>query len=299
MIARLGTDGKVCVFALTTTDVIIDVAGYFPSADGFTPLANPARLLDTRPGEPVTAGGTSGSGAITGGTVREVQIGNLAGVPADAASVALNVTATNTTGPGYLAVFPCGQTAPTASNVNYTAAGQTTPNAVIARLGTDGKVCVFALTTTDVIIDVAGYFPTADGFTPLANPARLLDTRPGEPTVDGVASGGGAVVGGAVRELQVGGRAGLPAGAASVALNVTATNTTGPGYLTLFPCGQTAPTASNVNYTAAGQTTPNAVIARLGTDGKVCVFALTTTDVIIDVAGYFPEGDGPEVEQEG
>ena len=299
VISRLGTDGKVCVYALTTTDVIIDVAGYFPAADGFTPLDNPARLLDTRPGQPVAAGGTSGSGAVAGGTVREVQIGALAGVPADAASVALNVTATNTTGPGYLAVFPCGTTPPTASNVNFTGAGQTTPNAVVSKLGTGGKVCVYALTTTDVIVDVAGYFPAADGFAPLATPARLLDTRPGQPTVDGVASGGGAIVGGTVLQVPVGGRADLPTGAASVALNVTATNTTGPGYLTVFPCGQTAPTASNVNYTAAGQTTPNAVISRLGTDGKVCVYALTTTDVIIDVAGYFPEGDGPIVEQQG
>lgn len=37
------------------------------------------------------------------------------------------------------------------------------------------------------------------------------------------------------------------------------------------------------------------MIARLGTGGKLCVFALTTTDVIIDVAGYLPEGDGPVV----
>jgi hypothetical protein len=299
VMSKLGTDGKVCVFALTTTDVIVDVAGYFPTADGFTPLDNPTRLLDTRPGEQVAAGGVSGSGAVTGGTVREVQIGSLAGVPLGAASVALNVTATNTTGPGYLAVFPCGQTTPTASNVNYTGAGQTTPNAVVSKLGTDGKVCVFALTTTDVVIDVAGYFPTADGFTPLDNPARLLDTRPGNSTVDGVAAGEGAIGGGSVLELQVGGRAGLPTGAASVALNVTATNTTGPGYLAVFPCGQTTPTASNVNYTAAGQTTPNAVIARLGTNGKVCVFALTTTDVVVDVAGFLPEGDGPETEQMG
>jgi hypothetical protein len=53
-------------------------------------------------------------------------------VPADAASVALNVTATNTTGPGYLTIFPCGQTAPTASNVNYTGAGQCTVSLPVA-----------------------------------------------------------------------------------------------------------------------------------------------------------------------
>ena len=295
VVAKLGTGGTVCIFALTTTDVIVDVAGSFPAADGFTPLPNPARLLDTRAGQQVAPDGTSGTDAVAGGTTREVQIGGLSGVPAGAASVALNVTATNTAGPGYLTVFPCGQTPPTASNVNYGAAGLTTPNAVVSKLGTGGKVCVFALTTADVIVDVAGYFGDANGLTPLDNPARVLDTRPGGATVDGVASGGGPIQGGTVREVPIGGRAGLPSDAASVALNVTATNTAGPGYLTVFPCGQTAPTASNVNYSAAGLTTPNAVIARLGTNGKVCVFALTTADVIIDVAGYLPEGDGPVV----
>lgn len=293
VIAKLGTGGKVCIFALTTADVIVDVAGSFPAADGFTPLANPARLLDTRAGQPVAPDGTAGTGAVIGGTVRQVQIGGLSGVPAGAASVALNVTATNTAGPGFLTVFPCGQTQPTTSNVNYGAAGQTTPNSVVSKLGTGGTVCILAFTTADVIVDVAGYFADADGLTPLPNPARVLDTRPGQPTVDGVAAGEGAIQGGTVREVPVGGRAGVPTGAASVALNVTATNTAGPGFLTVFPCGQTAPTASNVNFSAAGVTTPNAVIARLGTGGKLCVFALTTTDVIIDVAGYLPEGDGP------
>ncbi|HUF96980.1 MAG TPA: hypothetical protein VMM60_02550, partial [Ilumatobacter sp.] len=175
--------------------------------------------------------------------------------------------------------------------------GLTTPNAVISKLGTDGKVCVYALTTADLIIDVAGYFPAADGFVPLAAPARLTDTRAGELTVDGVAAGTGAVVGGSVREVQVGGRAGVSDGAASVALNVTATNTTGPGFFTVFPCGVGVPTASNVNFTGVGLTTPNAVISKLGTDGKVCVYALTTADLIIDVAGYFPAGDGKNVEE--
>ena len=298
VISKLGTGGKVCVYALTTADLIIDVAGYFPAADGFVPLAAPARLIDTRPGELTVDGVAAGSGAVSGGTVREVPVGGRAGVPDGAASVALNVTATNTTGPGFFTVFPCGVAVPTASNVNFTGAGLTTPNAVISKLGTGGKVCVYALTTADLIIDVAGYLPTADEFVPLVAPARLTDTRPGQLTVDGVAAGTGAVLGGSVREVQVGGRAALPDGAASVALNVTATNTTGPGFFTVFPCGVAVPTASNVNFTGAGLTTPNAVIAKLGTGGKVCVYALTTADLIIDVAGYFPAGDGKPVEDQ-
>ena len=148
-------------------------------------------------------------------------------------------------------------------------------------------MCFFAQTTVDVVVDTAGHIPGVDTFTPLPQPARLMDTRAGEPTVDSQAAGGGAVVGGEVRELVIAGRGGIPANAASVVLNVTAVNGTGPGFLTVFPCGASRPTASNLNFTT-GQVTPNAVITKIGTAGKVCFFAQTTVDVVVDTAGSFP-----------
>jgi hypothetical protein len=42
-----------------------------------------------------------------------------------------------------------------------------------------------------------------------------------------------------------------------------------------------------LNY-AAGQTIPNAVTARVGVGGKVCVFTHAETDLIVDVNGYHP-----------
>ncbi|MCU1398713.1 MAG: hypothetical protein JWN62_1822 [Acidimicrobiales bacterium] len=60
----------------------------------------------------------------------------------------------------------------------------------------------------------------------------------------------------------------------------------GDGFVTVHPCGATRPTTSNLNYTA-GQTIPNAVVAKLGTSGKVCLYASSTTDLIADVNGYF------------
>jgi hypothetical protein len=89
----------------------------------------------------------------------------------------------------------------------------------------------------------------------------------------------------------------LPSGTASVVLNVTAAGAMANGHLTLFPCGEPAPTASNVNY-LAGQTIPNAVIAKLGADGKVCIRSHATTDVVVDVAGFLPAGDGPFIDPE-
>src|SRR4051794_14990385 len=54
-------------------------------------------------------------------------------------------------------------------------------------------------------------------------PARLLDTRPGSPTVDGGFAGGGPVGPHATLNLTVVGRGGVPAsGVGAVVLNITA-----------------------------------------------------------------------------
>ena len=55
----------------------------------------------------------------------------------------------------------------------------------------------------------------------------------------------------------------------------------------MFPCGQPVPEASNLNY-VAGDTVANAVIAKIGAGGRVCVYTYATANVIIDVSGYAP-----------
>ncbi len=55
----------------------------------------------------------------------------------------------------------------------------------------------------------------------------------------------------------------------------------------MFPCGTTPPNAANVNY-IGGDVAANAVLAKIGDGGKICVFTLAETDLIIDVNGYVP-----------
>jgi hypothetical protein len=132
---------------------------------------------------------------------------------------------------------------------------------------------------------VLGVLPSTD-YSPLV-PARLLDTRPAGPgiaTIDGLFQSGGVVVGGTTLELQVGGRGGVAADAKAVALNVTVTEASDAGFVTVFPCGVAIPTASNLNFVAGG-TVANAVITKVGTGGKVCLFANRTTHLIVDVNG--------------
>jgi hypothetical protein len=73
----------------------------------------------------------------------------------------------------------------------------------------------------------------------------------------------------------------------AVICNVTVTNTSGIGYIIVYPSGTTTPLASDLNYVRL-DTHPNHVVAKLGADGKVMVFSgWATTDVIIDVLGWF------------
>ena len=86
-------------------------------------------------------------------------------------------------------------------------------------------------------------------------------------------------------ELTVAGRAGVPADASAVMWNVTAVNPSGNGYITVFPSGTSQPLASNLNY-RSGDVIPNAVLAKIGTGGKVCIYTLAAADIVIDVNGY-------------
>ena len=75
----------------------------------------------------------------------------------DAGAVVLNVTATGATLPGHVRVYPCGEPRPDASNVNYTP-GADIANAVIAKVGTGGNVCLYTSQATHLVVDVTGWF---------------------------------------------------------------------------------------------------------------------------------------------
>ncbi len=283
VISKIGTGGKVCVFVSNATQVLADIGGYFTDASPYRPLV-PARLLDTRSGEATVDGVGQGGGPVTGGGTIEIQVTGRAGVPGDAAAAVLNITVTEAQGPGFVTVWPCGSSRPTASSLNFVA-GSTVPNNVIAKIGAGGKVCLFASAGTHLLSDVNGFFIASAAFQ-AATPQRLLDTRPGESTVDGVGLGAGAAVSGATTEVQVTGRAGVPAGAVAAVVNVTVVDARGPGFVTVFPCGSDRPTASSLNF-VAGSTVPNGVIAKIGVGGKVCLFASNGTHLIVDVNGTF------------
>jgi hypothetical protein len=240
---------------------------------------------------PTVDGQAAGGGSLGPGGTMDVVVAGRGGVPASGVdAVAVNVTVTNPTAASYLTVWPSGSSRPTSSNLNFVA-GQTTPNMVIAKVGPGGAISVFnAAGDVDVIVDVLGWFPTGAGLVS-GQPARLLDSRPGHPTVDGQFAGQGQLGGAQTTNLTVAGRAGVPSsGVEAVVLNVTTTEPTLPSYLTVWPAGASRPTASSVNL-RPGATVPNLVIARVGAAGQVSLFNLAgATHLVVDVLGWFPSG---------
>jgi outer membrane protein assembly factor BamB len=284
----VGDGGQDTVYnAFGNTDVILDVAGWVSTPGGaatpdglYNPLV-PARILDTRDG-------TGGFNMPVGpGQTIDVQVTSKGLVPASGVeAVVFNITATNSTAPSHLTVFPTGSSPPLASNVNFLA-NQTVPNRVAVQIGTGGKVSIYNLSgSVHVIVDVNGWFTdattggTGSLFTPVA-PLRILDTR------NGTAVGANQSI-----AVQVAGKAGVPSMAAptppkAVVLNVTAIGPSGAGYLTAWPDALARPTTSDLNF-VAGQTVPNLVIVQVGATGKIDIYnAFGSTNVAVDVMGWY------------
>lgn len=130
--------------------------------------------------------------------------------------------------------------------------------------------------------DVAGTYRSLE-------PVRLLDTRVaiGVTTTTPVAPN-------AEVSLQITGRqeVDIPANASAVVLNVTVTEPTASGWLTVYPTGANPrPWVSNLNF-VAGQTVPNLAVVALGDGGKVNILNASpgTSHLVVDVSGYFIGG---------
>jgi hypothetical protein len=241
----------------------------------------PTRLLDTR---------VTGSSLGPQGTTALTVVGG--SVPATATAVALNVTVTDTTAAGYLSVYPAGLSQPVISNLNWIR-GETVANLVIVPVGGGGRVDFYnSAGSTDLVVDLEGYFaPAAAGSTVgsylALSPARITDTRTGS----GYPNAGATLGPGSTLAVQATGVGGVPpSGVAAVLVNVTVTNTTAAGYLTVYPAGASRPSASNLNWTA-GATVANRVLVPVGAGGQISLYNQNgSADVVVDVDGFFSTG---------
>jgi uncharacterized repeat protein (TIGR03803 family) len=263
-----------------------------PTALQFVPVL-PCRIVDTR-----NPDGNFGGPAIQGNSARAFPLSesaNPCGIPASAIAYSLNLTAVPMGPLGYLTIWPTGEGQPLVSTLN-SPDGRIKANAAIVPAGIlSGLVSVFVTNTTNVILDINGYFAPVSGstlgFYPLA-PCRVADTRhstypPG--------LGPPSLTGGQERDFPIlnATACNIPAsGVAAYSLNFTVVPHGPLGYLTVWPSGEPRPTVSTLND-IPGQIIANAAIVTAGTSGSVSVYPTNDTDLIIDINGYFaPAGPG-------
>jgi hypothetical protein len=113
-------------------------------------------------------------------------------------------------------------------------------------------------------------------------PSRIVDSRIGLGVGTAVGAHKTAVV-------QVAGAGGVPAtGAEAVVLNVTVTQPTRRGYLTVYQDQGTRPLSSTLDF-AAGRTVPNLATVALSPTGAIDVYNASsgTIHLVADVAGYY------------
>jgi hypothetical protein len=155
---RPSSTGQVCFYASAATDLVVDVNGYFSARHdvSFTAVS-PVRILDTRDGTGVVGSRPTRPG---NGTILQVAVAGLNGVPLDASAVLVNVTVTGETGAGFVTAWPCGHPRPVASFLNFVR-GVDRAGLTAVRIGNDGKVCLFVQQGTDVVADLNGYYTVA------------------------------------------------------------------------------------------------------------------------------------------
>ena len=282
-IVPAGTNGAISVYATNTTNVILDINGYFapaspPSTFAFYPLT-PCRVADTR-----KANFPSGLGApyLPGQQERDFPILNATScnIPSSAIAYSLNFSVVPHGPLGYMTVWPTGLPRPLVSTLNDIP-GQIIANAAIVVAGTTGDVSVYPSSDTDLVIDINGYFalPGTGGLSLYTlTPCRVIDTRKignGQPfsgnltpPVDVTAS-----------------PCGVPGAAQAYVLNATVVPTGALGYLTLWPDGEPKPLVSTLNALDGSITNNMAIVP--STNGKVDAYASGITQLSLDISSYF------------
>jgi hypothetical protein len=277
-IVPAGMNGAISVFATDTTDVILDINGYFvpgpaPTASAFYPVT-PCRVADTR--NPIGALGGPGLMAQTTRTFTIAE--SPCNIPPNAQAYSLNLAAIPKGPLGYLTVWPTGLPQPLVASLNALT-GTITANAVVVPAGSGQAVDVFTTNDTDLVIDISGYFAPqgAAGLSFYAiTPCRVLDTRQPSGTppfskplnVDVTAS-----------------PCAVPNAAQAFVFNATVVPPGPFGFLTMWPEGEPQPLVATLNALDGAITNNMAIVPT--TNGSITAFPSNPTHLVLDIFGFF------------
>ncbi len=275
-VVPLDAQGRFCVFRSSSVHSIVDVAAYLTASGDrlwFEP-GSPTRLTDTRVDGVCTPGAGCVPGPPSDATTHVVTPPTGA-----AAAMIVNLTSSGATSPGWLQVGRCADVGPagTFSNLNVSGDGGARANLAIVAAGASGS-CAFSLSGGDIVVDRLGSLsadPASAGFGWKLTPSRrAIDTR--ECATIWCA---GQPVPGTVVRVELGTQS------PGAVLSVVATDTAGPGFLTVGRCSEfidgLPPSTSNVNY-LGGSTVAGLVVTAVE-DGAVCVYTHAGAHVIVDV----------------
>jgi hypothetical protein len=326
-----GPDGGITVFNAgpATTDIVIDMNGYFAPPGGelqFNPIA-PCRLVDTRGAaagfngiEPFSGPSIPAKGTLT----IPVQLAAEASantepapcgvIPSGAQAYAMNITVVpHAKGAvDYVSLWPAGSPQPFVATLNDPE-GLNVANAAIVPAGTgSGGINVYNVgpATTDVVIDMNGYFAAATALQFYAvAPCRLVDTRGAAAGFNGIEPfSGPSITAGDTLTIPVQSAAEasadtepapcgvIPSSAQAYSVNITVVPHADGAvdYVSLWAAGASQPFVSTLND-PEGLIVSNAAIVPAGSpSGGVSVYNAgpATTDVIIDMNGYFASPPG-------
>jgi hypothetical protein len=268
----------------TTTQLILDVTGYFLADDSgatYEPITA-ARVLDSRYG-------TGLSGKFVVNTPRTFQVTGVGGVPAGATAVTGNLTVVGQSKAGYVSLTPTPEPNPLTSTINFPL-GDVRANGVTVPLsGTGSLSAVFKASggSTDLIFDVTGYY--VDGTTGLRfyplNPGRIMDSR-----FNTLTQLFGQFTSSTPRTLVTGGHFGVPADALAVTGNLTVVGQTKAGYVSITKTPVATPLVSTINF-PLGDVRANGVTVPLNAANDMALVYKATsgakTHLILDLTGFF------------
>ena len=257
-------------------------------ASQFVSLAAPIRLADTRASQ-----GSFGFTSVATNTLR-IPVTSRSDVADNATAAVVSVSILDSTGAGYLTVFPAADSVPVAASVNSDASGRTISNLAHVKIGAGGSIDLYRGVGSDVAVDLVGFYvPVTDDVAPGRlvtlgeGSRRALDTRIGSTPL--------GVAGRRDVDLAV---AGVPATASAAVVTLTAVGAPIGGW-TVSPVGAAAPAVNALVLDRVGQTrAAQAIVPLAAGDPRVTVRASAGGNFVVDVVGWYT-GDGDAASSNG
>ena len=318
-VVGLSSEGTVTIYnASGDTNIAVDVLGWYSSSTGgsstgssgmyYVPVT-PQRICDTRSGNPSHLSGIAltqcQSKTLQYNGVLSIKVDGIAGIPASAGAVVMNVTATDAASPGYVTAWPGGNPRYVTSSLNVVK-GLVSVNQIVVEPDASGNISFYNSTdSVNLIVDVEGYFSLSSSgatqFIPMT-PSRICDTRLFSVSFVSDQCTGHTLVAGTSSQtltVQVADTGGIPSITATastapysqppqaVIANITVTDVTQAGYLTVYPAGESLPIISSINF-SPNRVVSNTVSIKLGTAGQVSIFLSSgSAQVIVDTVGWY------------